>query len=353
MELIFDKVGERTFKTGVRRGVLSVLNVDGTYGPSTVFNGLTTVEISPTGGEENAQYADDIKYLSLTSAEEVAGTINCFMTPVEFNVCDGSLEAAPGVLVKQQVRRTFNLTFSERLGNDTQGVDYGEIITLLYNCKASPSSLSANTINDSPEAATLAYPFTTTPIPMPGNMKPAARIEINSTLVEPGLFEAFKELLYGTASTEAKFPTPAEVVEFFNVESNPTNNVATVTLTHTVDTINEDLIVTYGTTGANYLDYSLMLELADHADSNWTNLAHKTPENETFNIGPYEHTIDLTTLSSDYIHNDLVMVRAQAVDNETGSVLSTITLAFNVITHLPDETFDSITIENYSPAVEG
>ena len=59
--LTWDNVGERTYETGVDRGVLYIPNVNGVYDNGVAWNGLTSVSESPTGAEANAMYADNIK----------------------------------------------------------------------------------------------------------------------------------------------------------------------------------------------------------------------------------------------------------------------------------------------------
>jgi hypothetical protein len=76
MELTWDNVGERRYETGVDRGVLYLPDETGDYVDGYAWNGLTTVTESPSGAESNPQYADNIKYLNLVSAEEFGATIN-------------------------------------------------------------------------------------------------------------------------------------------------------------------------------------------------------------------------------------------------------------------------------------
>ena len=79
MSLItWDGPGEREFETGVDHGVLYEPDVTGAYVSGGAWNGLTTVTESPTGAEANPQFADNIKYLNLKSAEEFGATIEAF-----------------------------------------------------------------------------------------------------------------------------------------------------------------------------------------------------------------------------------------------------------------------------------
>ena len=150
-KLAWDKTGERLFETGVDRGVLYIPNTAGVYDNGFSWNGLTAVTESPSGAEANPQYADNIKYLNLYSAEEFGGTIEAFTYPDEFMQCDGTATPQPGVAVGQQTRKSFGMSYRTRLGNDLEGTDYAYKSHLIYNAMAAPSEKAYSTINDSPE----------------------------------------------------------------------------------------------------------------------------------------------------------------------------------------------------------
>ena len=176
-KLSWDKSGERFYETGVKNGVLYVQNA-GAYPKGVAWNGLTAVTESPSGAEATPLYADDIKYLELTSEEEFGGTIEAYTYPDEFAECDGSAELAQGVKIGQQKRKAFGLVYKTTLGNDEEGNDHGYKLHLVYGCKAAPSEKAYATINDSPEAITFSWEFTTTPVAV-ADHKPTAHIEID------------------------------------------------------------------------------------------------------------------------------------------------------------------------------
>jgi len=213
-ELMWDKVGERKYETGVDHGVLYLPDANGDYVNGVAWNGLVSVTEAPSGAEASPQYADNIKYLNLVSAEEFGGTIEAFTSPVEFDQCDGTAQPYPGISVAQQSRKTFGLSYRNLVGNDLQGTDFGEKIHLVYGALAAPSEKNRATVNDSPEAVTFSWEFTTTPVPVPG-LKPSAHITADSTLVSAAGFAALKQALYGTAGADPRLPLPAEVFGFF------------------------------------------------------------------------------------------------------------------------------------------
>ena len=211
-KLVWDETGKRLYETGVKQGVLYLLNQEGTYDKGVAWNGLTAVTESPSGAEATALYADDVKYLNLVSAEELGGTIEAYTYPDEFAQCDGSAELVTGVMIGQQARSTFGLCYRTALGNDIKNNDYGYKLHLVYGCLASPSEKAYATINDSPEAITFSWEFKTTPVNVEG-FKPTASIVIDSTKVDAGKLAALEAVLYGDETAGATLPLPNEVAE--------------------------------------------------------------------------------------------------------------------------------------------
>jgi hypothetical protein len=209
----WDEVGKRLYETGVDRGVLYPQIEDGTYPVGVAWNGLISITQSPSGAEANPQYADNIKYLNLLSIEEFGGGIEAFTYPDEFAECDGSAEIEDGVAIGQQPRKPFGLCYRTILGNDTQGESYGYKLHFVYGALASPSERQNQTINESPEATTFSWDFTTTPVPVTG-YKPTAYLVIDSTKVDPSDLAALEEILYGetgTPDTPGRLPLPDEI----------------------------------------------------------------------------------------------------------------------------------------------
>lgn len=225
-KLKWDKAGERLYKTGVDHGVLYPMS-SGTYGKGVVWNGLTAVNKSPSGAEDNPMYADNMKYLNLKSTEELGLTIECYMYPDEWAACNGETDVAEGVRLGQQRRNTFGFSYRNKIGNDIEGEDYGFEINLIYGCSSAPSEQSNSTINDSPEAATFSYEITTTPVNVSGvgpdgkPYKPTACITIDSTKVDAAKLKELEKILYGSdateggTATEARLPLPDEIITLF------------------------------------------------------------------------------------------------------------------------------------------
>lgn len=214
--LKWDQTGERKYYTGADKGVLYPFE-NGTYPKGYAWNGLTAVTESPSGAEPSPLYADNIKYLNLMSREDYAATIEAFMYPDEFGECIGYKELSPGVIVKQQKRKMFGFSYQSRIGNDTEQEEYGYTIHLVYGCMAAPTERAHNTINETPDAGTMSWSVSTTPVEVPG-MKPTASIDIDSTKVDPTELSKFEDILYGKdgdTSNGPRLPLPAELATIF------------------------------------------------------------------------------------------------------------------------------------------
>lgn len=213
--LVWDEVGKRFYETGVDHGVLYIPNESGVYNTGVAWNGLVSVTETPTGAEPNAQYADNIKYLNLFSAEEFGATVEAFTYPDEFAQFDGLGVPTAGVTVGQQSRKAFGLSYRTKLGNDLDGDDYGYKLHLIYGAQASPSEKAYNTINDSPEAITFSWEITTTPVAVTG-FKPTSILTIDSTDVDSETLEALELILYGDVAADPSLPLPDTVISMFD-----------------------------------------------------------------------------------------------------------------------------------------
>jgi hypothetical protein len=212
-KLTWDQVGQRLYETGTSKGVLFVQENTGAYAEGVAWNGLVSVKKSNDGAEESPLYADNMKYLSLTSAENLKGSIDAFTYPDEFEACDGSAAVNPGVYVGQQTRVPFGLAWSTIVGNDTQGNAYGEKIHLVYNAKVAPAERAYETVNEDPSALTFSWEYSTTPVDLSDiGLDPSAGITVAKNEVSAEAWTALTEAIYGTDLEPSHLPTIQEVI---------------------------------------------------------------------------------------------------------------------------------------------
>ena len=215
-KLIWDKIGERFFETGVNKGVLYPQE-SGAYPKGVAWNGLTAVTESPSGAEATPLYADNIKYLNLMSNEEFGATVEAYTYPDEFAACNGEATLSEGVVIGQQKRSPFGMSYQTKIGNDVDN-ELGYKIHIIYNALAAPSEKAYQTVNDSPEAITFSWELTTTPVEVEG-YKPTACLTIDSTKVEASKLAALEAVLYGSESEEPRLPLPDEVLDIIGTAS--------------------------------------------------------------------------------------------------------------------------------------
>lgn len=210
--ITWDAQGSRTYETGVDHGVLYPYDPEQKkYTNGVAWNGLTGVNETPEGGEPEDIWADNIKYLSLPSSESLGITITAYTYPDAFMACDGSASISDGIVIGQQNRATFGLSYRTYYGNDTEGNDHGYKLHLIYGCTCSPSDKDYSTVNDSPEAIEFSWDVKTTPVPVSGK-KPTASVIIDSTKIPEAALAKITAALYGTASAAAYLPTPDEIL---------------------------------------------------------------------------------------------------------------------------------------------
>ena len=230
-KLKWDQVGERIAETGVDQGVLYPF-ASTTFGDGVPWNGLTSVNEAPTGGEPSPFYADNQKYLELMSEEEFAASIGCYTYPDEFKACVGETEMVTGVTIGQQTHKMFGFSYRTKIIYDTNGMDHGFKIHLVYNALAGVTSRDHTTMNDSPELEEISYDITTTKVPVTGG-KPTSHLVIDSTkftVATQAKLQAIMDALYGKdavvgtgtpgapqfPAVEAKLLMPDEVMAIIN-----------------------------------------------------------------------------------------------------------------------------------------
>src|SRR4051812_36354652 len=101
--------GTHLFEAGVDRRVLYPR-----VGSGVAWNGLIAVEEAPSGGEADMYFMDGRKYQKRRQRESFAASLTAFTYPLEFEEYDGY---ADGHLAQQR-RKSFNLSYQTRVGNE-------------------------------------------------------------------------------------------------------------------------------------------------------------------------------------------------------------------------------------------
>lgn len=213
--LDWDEPGTRFYEAGVDRGVLYV---DGQ--PGVVWNGLTSVNESPSGGDPQPYYIDGVKYLNLSEPEEFEATITAFTYPVEFEACDGSTQPRQGMFLTHQRRKSFGFSYRTLIGND-QTENFGYKLHIVYNALTSPTSRDHGTLQEQNDPDDFSWKITTKPPAMAG-YRPTSHIVLDSRTTDPTVLSAIEDILYGTDADSARMPSLSDLIGVYDTISTMT-----------------------------------------------------------------------------------------------------------------------------------
>lgn len=219
-KIVWDDIGKKFYETGVDRGVLFPIT-GGVYDKGVGWNGLTSVNENPSGGEPTKLYANNGVYLTRSSLEELGITIEAFTYPEEFEACDGSAEISDGVTIGQQERKHFGLVYRSLIGNDEDGNKHGYKLHFIFDAVASPSEKNHETVNDSADLDPFSWEATTTPVPVE-DYDPCCSLVVDSRKIDANDLKAIEDKIYGTASTEPTMLTPDEILDLITSTANVT-----------------------------------------------------------------------------------------------------------------------------------
>jgi hypothetical protein len=207
--LVWDKVGERVYQTGIDRGVLYLQD-----GRAVAWNGLTSVEDS-TAQTLKSFYLDGVKYLDNILPGDFSGKLKAFTYPDEFDDVNGIVTPSPGLEYHDQPAKSFNLSYRTILLNDVQGESYGYKIHLLYNLVANADTYAfASLKGASNTPIEFAWALTGTP-PRVAKFRPTVHISIDSIETPPDLLQSIENILYGTVDSAPSLPTIGQILDMF------------------------------------------------------------------------------------------------------------------------------------------
>lgn len=212
--LVWGASGERFYEAGIDRGVLYVKNE-----PGVVWNGLISVSAAHSGADLKSYYLDGIAYYNRLTNEEFTATIEAYTYPEEFGRCDGTLSISNGLSVTQQRRKTFGLSYRSRIGNDTNGLEHGYKIHIVYNALAQPADQNHQTLGESNEAFNFSWAIATKPS-MVKDFQPSAHYEIDSRDTPSGLLGYIEDILYGSDLNTPRLPDAGELAYIFDMYGN-------------------------------------------------------------------------------------------------------------------------------------
>jgi hypothetical protein len=198
--LTWDQIGDRQYETGVDHGVLYL-----TSGIAVPWNGLVSVVESRTR-EVKSYYLDGLKYLDHVIPGDYSAKVRAFTYPEELEVLLGTVDVAPGVVVYDQLTRSFHMSYRTGIGNDLEGLNYGYKIHVVYNVTAMPTDVSFETVAESVSPQPFEWDLKALPNRLVG-IRPSCHISLDSRTVNPTILQTVEDRLYGSASLNPNLPS--------------------------------------------------------------------------------------------------------------------------------------------------
>lgn len=208
MKLEWRSAGQRYYESGCDRGVLYLPGV-----PGVAWTGLIAVNETPSGGDPKPYYIDGIKYLNLSGAEEFEATIEAYSAPREFGPCDGSVSIQNGLIVTEQPRQSFSMSYRTFIGSD-MGPEIGYKIHLVYNALTSVTQRRFTSHGEDIQPTVNSWELTTLPPPITGYRR-TGHLVVDSRYTDPDVLAEVEDILYGSVSLQPSMPTPDELIAIF------------------------------------------------------------------------------------------------------------------------------------------
>lgn len=174
---------EHPFEAGVDRGVLYLES-----GKGVAWSGLISVVDQAEGGEQEAHYYDGEKYLDVVGNEDTLLGIEAFTYPDEFSDYDGYQD-----ILDKQGRKLFGFSYRTQTRDSYK-------IHLVYNCTAIPGEKTWETESDNTDPTTFSWTVPAVPVPVPG-AKPTAHLVIDASEASATVIDQIEAILYGVTKS--------------------------------------------------------------------------------------------------------------------------------------------------------
>ena len=199
VRVTWDVLGSKTYHTGVDRGLLFI-NRD----RAVPWNGLTNVTIAPSNPTSESYYIDGEKFNSYRSREELSATVSAFTYPDEFDWFQGHRRNNGVGYYAQPRNERFHLSWRTFVGGDKNTSRYK--IHILYNCTASVSPRSYQTITNTPNIESFQWEIECIPENV-ATLKRTAYVVLDSKFVSKTAMVDLEDILYGTPTQNPKLPS--------------------------------------------------------------------------------------------------------------------------------------------------
>lgn len=208
--LVWDQVGDRTFESGVDRGVLYL--PDGSAVP---WNGLLSVT-EKFSNNKSPVYYDGFKVNESVSLSEFEATLKAITYPDEFLELEGIKTGfdKAGVYLGDQKPRSFALSYRSRVGNDVDGGEAGYKLHVVYNLTVSPQDQEHATVTESLDPIEFSWDISAVPEDlMSFGFAPSAHVIIDTRTIDSDILADLETVLYGSIADDASLLSMPDLLE--------------------------------------------------------------------------------------------------------------------------------------------
>ena len=189
-ELVWDEPLERTYQSGLDRGVFC----NPVASPALPWSGLVSIE-EDTKDVVTDVYFDGIAIHQTVVNGDYVATLETLTRPDFFVEYEGNYKIRPGVYLGDQAPRIFNFSWRSNVGNPVDGQEAYRRIHFLYNVIAIPTQRSSDTLTDDVKANKFTWELRSTPADITGN-RPVSHLILDSRNADPVKFGNVEALLY-------------------------------------------------------------------------------------------------------------------------------------------------------------
>lgn len=206
-QLVWDREEDRSYETGLDRGVLYLPN-----GSGVAWNGLTSV-VEKFDKTVTATYYDGMKINDLITFGDFSATMKAVTFPDEFVEVECSEALRAGVFFQDQPPQTFCLCYRTCIGDDAAGQANSYKLHIIYNIVAIPADRTYATMSDQPSLVEFEWTLYAVPEETPG-FRPTAHLVIDSREVDPIMLSQLEAKFYGDNFNDAALMTMPDLVAF-------------------------------------------------------------------------------------------------------------------------------------------
>lgn len=205
-KIVWGEVSHRNAEFGIDHGVFYREISPGEFSEGVFWNGLKSVSETTVGGSIASYHFDGVKYLDKADHKDFEATITAFSVPPGFTSAMGDVSIVPGFILTRQGKTRFGLSYRTMYNDDQYKIH------LIYNALTVPTSISYESLTDSPDASEFSFKISAVP-PFVEKYVPSPHFIIDSSKMRPDNLYLLEQILYGTEDTTPRLPSIDELFD--------------------------------------------------------------------------------------------------------------------------------------------